>query len=54
MRHPLIAKKSIDIDQESRNLDMPGSVSNNLTGLVSDLVVGVSGIESSYRGQVDK
>ena len=50
----VIAKKSIDIDQESRNLDMPGSVSNNLTGLVRDLDVGVSGIKSSYRGQVDK
>ena len=49
----VIAKKSIDIDQESRNLDMPASVSNNLTGLVRDLDVGAPEIESSSRGQVD-
>ena len=50
----IIAKKVLTITEESRNLDMPDSEYYNLTGFVSNLDVGINGLESSFRGQVDK
>ena len=50
----IIAKKGLTITEESRNLDMPDSDYNNLTGFVSNLDVGINELESNFRGQVDK